>query len=82
MAASVQSKLDAVHDEDSFVAFVSALAADRVEEVAKEKESASSPYGPGANGWENATVEDFLESAAAWAADWKKSPEYRPPVNP
>ena len=82
MDASLQSKLDAVHDEDSFVAFVSALAADRAEEARKEKESPSSPYGPGANGWENATIESYLESAAAWAVDWKKSPQYRPPVNP
>jgi hypothetical protein len=84
MATSLQSKLDAVHDEDSFVAFVSALADDRADEVSKENQSQgpSSPYGPGANGWENATIEAYLESAAAWAEDWKKSPQYRPPVNP
>ena len=82
MAASLQSKLDAVHDEDSFVAFVSALAADRADEVNKEKASPSSPYGPGANGWENATIEAYLESAAAWAEDWKESPQYHPPANP
>jgi hypothetical protein len=75
-------KLESVRDEDSFVAFVAALAADRADEVQKEKKKPSSPYGPGANGWENGTIEAYLESAAAWAEDWKKSPRYRVPTNP
>jgi hypothetical protein len=82
MADTLQGKLDAVCDEDSFVAFVSALAADRAEEIAKEEAKPSSAYGPGANGWENASIEAFLESAAAWAEDWKRSPRYRSPENP
>jgi hypothetical protein len=82
MPEDLQSKLDTVHDEATFVAFVSALAADRANEVSKENKRCSSPYGPGANGWENGTIEAYLESAAAWAEDWKKSPQYRPPVNP
>jgi len=59
---------DAVHDSRSFLEFVRALVADRQDEVAKECVSPSSPYGPGANGWENGTIEAFLESASAWAA--------------
>ncbi len=82
MAANLKAKLEAVRDEDSFVAFVSTLAADRADEVRKEKESRSSHYGPGVNGWENATIEAYLESAASWAEDWKTSPQYRPPDNP
>ena len=82
MADTLQGKLDAVCDEESFVAFVSALAADRADEVAKEKAKPSSPHGPGANGWENASIEAFLEAAAAWAEDWKGSPQYRSPANP
>ena len=58
---------DAVTDELSFLRFVKALTADRQDEVEKERVSPSSPYGPGANGWENHTIEDFLESATAWA---------------
>lgn len=58
---------DAVHDRESFLAFVAALAADRRAAVAAEKESPSSPYGPDAGGWENLTIEDFLEAAIAWA---------------
>jgi hypothetical protein len=67
MKSDLQSKLDAVCDEGTFLALVAALAADREDEVAKEKASPSSPYGPGANGWENGTIEAFLDAAAAWA---------------
>lgn len=59
---------DAVHDRESFLAFVWALAADRRASVAAEEASPSSPYGPQAGGWENITIEAFLEAAAAWAA--------------
>ena len=58
---------DAVHDRESFLAFVSALAADRRASVAAEKASPSSPYGPAAGGWENVTIERFLEAALSWA---------------
>lgn len=82
MINDLQAKLDAVMDEGSFVAFVAALAADRADEVKNEKEAPSSPYGPGANGWENGSIESFLESAAAWATDWEDSPQYQSPTNP
>ncbi|WP_425503820.1 DUF7660 family protein [Actomonas aquatica] len=82
MSDSLQAKLDAVCDEVSFVAFVSALASDRADELRKEEQSPSSPFGPGANGWENATVEAFLESAAAWAESSKRSPQFRAAANP
>ena len=83
MPADLQSKLDAVRDEASFVAFVTALAADREEEVAKEKASPSSPYGPGANGWENGTIEAFLDASAAWAAASTNGLKYyQKPENP
>jgi hypothetical protein len=56
-----------VHDVETFLAFVSALASDRRASVAAERLAPSSPYGPAAGGWENTTIEDFLESARAWA---------------
>jgi hypothetical protein len=43
MPSDLQSKLGAVCDEETFIAFVSALAGDREDEVAKEKASPSSP---------------------------------------
>ncbi len=79
MSADLQSKLEAVCDEDSFVAFIDALAADRADERRKEAVSPSSPYGPGANGWENATIEAFLDAAVAWA---RASKQELKPENP
>ena len=61
-------------DQPSFVAFVRALAADRRDEIARERARPSDPYGPGANGWENATLAAFLEAALRWAQDAERSP--------
>ena len=58
---------DAVHDRDSFLAFVAALVEDREASVAAEQVSPSSPYGPDAGGWENITIESFLFAALRWA---------------
>jgi tRNA(Ile)-lysidine synthase len=58
---------DAVHDRESFLAFVAALAADRRAAAAAENLAPSGPYGPDAGGWENVSIEDFLEAALAWA---------------
>lgn len=82
MADELQEQLNSVCDEQSFVAFVAALAADCADEAKKEKVNASPQYGPGANGWENGSIETFLESAAAWATASKKSPPNGPPGNP
>ena len=64
--------LEAVCDEQSFLQFLRALMNDKIQEEQKEKTRPSSPYGPGANGWENNTIEGFLESAIAWAEDSQK----------
>jgi hypothetical protein len=61
--------LDKVVDQESFLEFVRALMADREDEVRKERENPSNPYSRGWNGWENITIEGFLESAIAWAED-------------
>jgi hypothetical protein len=83
MPLSLQSKLDAVYDEETFVAFVSALAADRHRAVAKQEAHPSSPGGPGARGWESATIETFLTAAATWATESKNGLRfYRKPENP
>ena len=58
--------LESVHDETTFVAFVDALASDFAMEQELEKQNPSSPYGPGALGWENGTVDSVLGAAAAW----------------
>ena len=83
MPTDLQSKLDAVCDEGTFTAFLEALTADREDEVRKEKASPSSPYGPGANGWENGTIEAFLGAAVAWATTSKNGLQfYQKPSNP
>lgn len=58
---------DAVHDRGSFLAFVAALAADRRASATVGRITPGSPYGLAAGGWENVTIEDFLEAALAWA---------------
>lgn len=69
MAEDLDEKLEAVVDRDSFLAFVKALIADREAEVAQEKVNPSSPYSAGAGGWENSTIEAFLDAAVACAED-------------
>ena len=58
---------DEVVDEASFARFLLLLAQDREEVQEKERLAASSPYGPDAHGWENGTIETFLDAAhACW----------------
>ena len=59
--------LENVTDSRSFLEFVHALRADRLDSLAKEAAEPSSSYVASANGWENPTIEAFLESAASWA---------------
>jgi hypothetical protein len=59
--------LESVSDEQSFLTFVNALRKDRETDVAAEKAVPSSPYGPTQGGWENVTIESFLDAASSWA---------------
>jgi len=63
----LHQQLEAVNDEQSFLTFARALQLDRVATVAAESRAASLPYGRDAGGWENVSIESFLESALAWA---------------
>jgi hypothetical protein len=83
MSKNLEALRDAVSDEDSFVRFLEALSADRADEVEKGKGLPSSPYGPDVNGWENGSIETFLDSAAAWAEASKNGlGSYSRPDNP
>jgi hypothetical protein len=64
--------IEQVADAESFLRFVEALESDR-RDIKKEQLSPTSPYSPGRNGWENGTIEGFLEAARAWAQDSKFS---------
>jgi hypothetical protein len=59
--------LDQVVDFETFLRFVGALIDDRMDEVAKEERHPIDFDGRGANGWENHTIEAFLEAAHRWA---------------
>ena len=83
MPVDLNELADKVIDESSLIDFISALAEDREDEVAKEAKTPSSPYGSGANGWENGSIEAFLGAASAWAEGSKNGmPHYTPPSNP
>lgn len=82
MPADLHSLATSVTDEAGFIGFLEALAADRADERAKEAADPSSPCGRGANGWENGTIEGFLEAASAWAeASINGLPHYEKPTN-
>lgn len=66
MTSNLEALLDSVNDEQSFLRFLQALAEDWKDEQDKELAKPSSPYGPGANGWENGTIGGYLEAAARW----------------
>ena len=57
--------LDRVDGPTSFIEFVEHLIADRQE----EQDDQVDMFGRGPNGWENHSIEDFLEAAVRWAKD-------------
>ncbi len=64
----LHDKLVRVDDFDSFLEFVDALVADRIE---KAKDEASYPYGGQPDGW---AIEDYLATAGRWAEDARTLP--------
>lgn len=67
MPINFDELLKTVDDEQSFIGFIEALGMDFAEERLLEETSPSSPYRPGALGWENGSIDTFLDAAAAWA---------------
>jgi hypothetical protein len=61
--------LEKVNSKQTFLNFVNALQNDWADEVEKEKIKKSSPFGPGANGWQNGTIEMFLDAMHAFGQD-------------
>jgi hypothetical protein len=66
MTSSLQTLLDSVADELSFLQFLEALATDWEDKQQKERSNPSSRYGPGANGWESGTIGGYLDAAVRW----------------
>lgn len=72
-----------VHDEETFLQFLLALRDDREASRMMEQASPSSRFEPDAKGWENTTIERFLETAVRWARDsMNGNPFYERPQNP
>ena len=61
--------LDRVQDRASFFDFVRQLVLDRKQAAELEAANPSSAYGPDAGGWENSTIESYLDAALGWAED-------------
>jgi len=66
MSSNLESLLEQVIDQRTFLAFIDALATDFAGERAVEARNPSPPYSPGALGWENRTIDAFLDAAHAW----------------
>ena len=62
---ALDEKFEAVDGPDTFLEFVRELLADREGEAGQPTD----PCGRGMNGWENHTIEGFLEAAIRWADD-------------
>ena len=70
--------LDLVTDRESFLEFVEAL----IENRRYEREQANNPTpdlcGLREDGWENQTIEDFLDAAVRWALAAKHKDDWFP----
>ena len=83
MTVNLQTILESVADEQSFLQFMQALTEDWEDEQKSEQASPSSPYGPGANGWENGTIGAYLDAAASRGeASINGLAVYEKPTNP
>lgn len=65
----LNAKCDAVVDRETFFEFVAALVTHRETAAQAEAASPAPPYGPDAGGWENVTIEAYLEACVAWARE-------------
>jgi hypothetical protein len=61
--------LESVIDLPSFLVFVRLLAEDKAEAVRKEASHPSHFAEVDAGGWENTSIDGFLQAAASWAQD-------------
>jgi hypothetical protein len=61
------SEAEKVTDELSFLRLLLRMATDWEDERRKELSTPSLPYSAGRNSWENGSIGQFLEAAAAWA---------------
>ena len=83
MTSNLETILETVADEQSFLRFLQVLAEDWDDEQAQELANPGSPYGAGVNGWENGTIGAFLHAAVSWGdASVASLESYEKPDNP
>lgn len=79
MPDSLRRLLEQVVDQPTFLAFVDALANDFSGEREIESEHPSPPYSRGALGWENGSIDTFLDAAHAWGTSTMGDREFDHP---
>nr|WKF61891.1 hypothetical protein HUO10_006423 [Paraburkholderia busanensis] len=83
MTGKLKSALDRVCDEKTFVEFLSQLSVDRMKEEEIEATTPSSPYSSGVLGWQNGSIDSFLDAASRWAEESRDGLQlYAVPDNP
>ena len=83
MSKDLYTLADEVETEEDFLNFIDMLLADKEEEEKIEKETPSSPWGPGVNGWENGDIVSFLGAVVSWGETSINGLElYQKPSNP
>lgn len=83
MADHLADLLDNVVDQPSFLSFIDALANDFAMDRNAEASNPSPAYGASALGWENVTVDAFLDAAHAWGTSTLGRHEFdRPGISP
>ena len=71
---------DNVKDRESFLDFVDALASDFAVEKKIEASRPSNPYGRGALGWENGSIDTFLDACTAAVRGNLQHDDREPPL--
>ena len=67
MSEELHDQVEAVTDEASFLKFVEALRQDRIAEETAQHTVEIDHCGRGPNGWENHSIDAFLEATSRWA---------------
>jgi hypothetical protein len=71
--------LDQVHDRDSFIAFVEALADERADAERIERENSHGHRVDGGHNWKNADIASYLSACLDYFAE---KPFHQPDANP
>ncbi len=62
-------QIESVNSKETLLDFIKSLQLDKLEEEELDRAKPPSPYASGAKGWNNHSIEGFLEAMHAWATD-------------